>query len=88
MNGSRDPAYYFNIADRMALSASEFQRRDLTVDSLVDAAGTVHILDEDVLPADLPAEMQCYSLKAIAHGLTHKRDIIVEAYSLVTKYIP
>jgi hypothetical protein len=88
IKGSRNAAYYFNIADSIFLSAREFQWRDLTVDILIDTTGTIHILDEDELPADLTANLQVYILTAKTHVLTHYRDIIIEADTLVKKLSP
>ncbi len=68
-------------------SQDEFRWRDLAVDILIDSAGIVHILDEDELPADLPAELQNYIFAATTHVLTGYRDIIVEAKSLLKKHV-
>lgn len=84
---SADVAYYFNIADSVSLLPGEFRWRDLAVDILIDSAGIVHILDEDELPADLPAELQNYIFAAKTHVLTGYRDIIVEANSLLEKHV-
>jgi hypothetical protein len=87
MNASKRAAYYFNIADNISLLPGEFRWRDLAVDILIDSAGTVHVLDEDELPADLPVKLQCSILAAKAHVLTRYRDIIIEANSLLKKYV-
>lgn len=87
MSGIKDAAYYFNIADSIYLLPEEFSWRDLTVDILIDMAGTVHILDENQLPAHLPDGLQSYILAAKSHVLKCYRDIIAEAMFLVKKYV-
>lgn len=75
----RDRAYYFNIADSVALSASEFIWRDLAVDILVDADGRVQVLDEHELPAGLASGLQQYIMKAKDEVIARYQDIIEEA---------
>jgi hypothetical protein len=87
MNGIKNAAYYFNIADSISLLQDEFRWRDLTVDVLIDTAGTVHVLDENELPANLPARLQCYILAAKSHVLKCYRDIIIEANFLVKMHV-
>ncbi|HYA86218.1 MAG TPA: DUF402 domain-containing protein [Nitrospirota bacterium] len=87
LNDSMDAVYYFNIADSISLLPDEFRWRDLTVDILVDAAGAVHVLDEDELPADLPVGLQGYILAAKSHVLSCYRDIIREVNFLVKKHV-
>lgn len=87
MKGSKSAAYYFNIADSISLLPREFRWRDLTVDILVDTTGTVHVLDEDELPADLPVKLQCSIQTAKAHVLARYWDIITEANFLLKKYV-
>ena len=50
----RTLAYYANISDRTAITATTIAWRDLVVDVLVRPNGPVEVLDEDELPADLP----------------------------------
>jgi Protein of unknown function (DUF402) len=87
MNGNKSAAYYFNIADSISLLPDEFRWRDLMVDILVDTTGTVHVLDEDELPSDLPAALQWSILGAKEHVLTCYRDIIIEANFLLKKHV-
>jgi predicted RNA-binding protein associated with RNAse of E/G family len=87
VHGTKEAVYYFNIADSITLLPDEFSWRDLTVDIFIDTAGAVHVLDEDELPVDLTAELQCYILTAKSHILNCYRDLIIEANVLVKKYV-
>ncbi len=78
-----DRAYYFNIADSISLRPEEFIWRDLAVDILVDAAGTVRVLDEHELPPDLPADLAAYVERAKNQVFRQFRDIIREAEELL-----
>lgn len=78
-----DRAYYFNIADSVSLRPEEFLWRDLAVDILVDNEGTVKVLDEHELPADLPRELLEYILQARDEVLAGYRDILEEAERLI-----
>jgi hypothetical protein len=82
--GPRDRAYYFNIADSIALSSREFLWRDLAVDILVDPSGIPRVLDEHELPPDLPADLAGYIARARDHVLERFRDIIKEADEILT----
>jgi len=70
--------YYFNIADRVSLTQTEFIWRDLVVDILIDEHKNAHILDEDELPSDLNPELSDYIERAKHHLLTHYHQIIAE----------
>ena len=86
MNGGKNAAYYFNIADNISLLPGEFRWRDLAVDILVDTAGAVHVLDEDELPADLPAGLRAYISAAKSQVLSCYKDVVMEADVLMKKY--
>jgi hypothetical protein len=77
--------YYFNIADRVLLSKTEFAWRDLVVDILVDGHENVRILDEDDLPSTLNPELRAYIERAKHHLLTHFRQIIEEVKHCISK---
>jgi len=79
-----DRAYYFNVADSVALAQDEFVWRDLAVDILVTDDGTVRVLDEHELPPGLPPSLLEYILKAKDHILAHFQDIIEEAESMIS----
>jgi len=78
------PIYYFNIADRIALSPDEFVWRDLVIDIVIDANRKARVLDENELPGDLPPELLRYIHSARDHVLGHYGDIIDEADRAVT----
>ena len=48
---------YFNLSDRTRIGDGVLEWRDLTVDILITPAGRVDVLDEDELPAELPADV-------------------------------
>ena len=66
----RTLAYYANVADRTAITATTIAWRDLVVDVLVRPNGSVEVLDEDELPADLPPP--------IARRIAYARDALVD----------
>jgi hypothetical protein len=88
LNQQKDTAYYFNIADKISLQPTEFIWRDLAVDILVDVQRNVHVLDEDELPVDLSPELSGYIRMAREHILTHFRNIIQEANTLMKSKFP
>ena len=88
LNPQKDTAYYFNIADRITIQPTEFIWRDLVVDILVDTQRDVHVLDEDELPSDLSPELADYIRMAREHILTHFRNIIQEADTLIKTRFP
>jgi len=81
----RGPLYYFNIADSVSLSPAEFIWRDLTIDILIDAQGTPHVLDEHELPPDLDDGPARYIRQATEHILAGYREISQEAVSLIQR---
>ncbi len=50
--------YYFNIADQTRIAPDRLSWRDLVVDVLVLPGAPPRVLDEDELPANLPAELR------------------------------
>lgn len=80
-----DRAHYFNIADSVLLRPEEFIWRDLSVDLLVDPAGTIRVLDEHELPQDLDGDVLAYIRQAQRHLLAHFRTIIEEADLLMRR---
>jgi len=84
---AKDVAYYFNIADSISLLPDEFSWRDLIVDIFIDANDMVHVLDENELPSNLPASLQCYILAAKSQILRGYREIIVEANFLIKECV-
>lgn len=79
----RDRAYYFNIADSVALRSGEFRWRDLAVDILVDNRGAIRVLDEHELPPDLPRALLDYILSAKEAVLAGYQDIIKEGERMI-----
>jgi hypothetical protein len=78
--------YYFNIADSISLHPDEIIWRDLSIDILVDADSTVHVLDEHELPPGLPVGLVGYIQYAKAHILRHYQDIMLEANALLSAH--
>jgi predicted RNA-binding protein associated with RNAse of E/G family len=80
--------YYFNISDTTELSGDQLRWRDLTVDVLCTPQGRLDVLDEDELPADLPAEI----LRSIAAGkaaiLDHPGAVMAEVEEASRALIP
>lgn len=61
--------YYFNICDQTRIDSAVIDWRDLTVDVLALPSGRLDVLDEDELPAELPADVA-------AHIAAGKRAIL------------
>jgi predicted RNA-binding protein associated with RNAse of E/G family len=76
--------YYFNIADSISLHSNEIMWRDLSIDILVDADSTVHVLDEDELPSGLPVGLVGYIQSAKGLILHHYQDIMLEVNSILS----
>jgi hypothetical protein len=76
--------YYFNIADSISLHPNEIIWRDLSIDILIEADNTVHVLDEEELPLGLPGGLVGYIQSAKAHILHHYQDIMCEANSILS----
>jgi hypothetical protein len=87
VNQGRDRAYYFNVADRVALSPAEFAWRDLTIDIMVDPGLCVHTLDEEELPADLDRALSDYIQSTKLFILRQHREIMQEADSAIAKIL-
>ncbi len=71
--------FYFNLADSIALRRGEFAWRDLAIDVLIDAAGTISVLDEHELPHDLTPQLRLYIDRARDLIVASHREIIKEA---------
>jgi hypothetical protein len=54
----RTLGFYFNISDGTRVSPGLLEWRDLVVDVLAVPGAPARVLDEDELPADLPAELR------------------------------
>jgi len=82
--GKKQFIYYFNIADSISLHPNEIIWRDLSIDILIEADNTVHVLDEEELPLGLPGGLVGYIQSAKAHILHHYQDIMCEAKSILS----
>lgn len=80
-----EPAYYFNVADRITLSPQTFAWRDLVVDVLVDKRG-VQVLDDHELPRDIDPDLKKYIDVATAHLLKQYKRIILEVLDIVSGF--
>lgn len=78
-----DRAYYFNIADSVALTPREFVWRDLAVDILITPNNEPVILDEHELPADLDSGLADHITRSKEHILANYKDLIKEADRLL-----
>ena len=76
-------AHYFNLADRVALSAEQFSWRDLVVDILALPDGRVHVLDEEELPSGIDDVLKRYIREAKKQVLDNHACISAEAARLL-----
>jgi hypothetical protein len=70
--------FYFNLADRTVIEASQLEWRDLTLDVLVTPAGRLEVLDEDELPPDLDAATRAHIEEAKQSILADPRRLMAE----------
>lgn len=59
-------AYYMNISDQTALNHAHLSFRDLAVDVLARPGHPPVVLDEDEVPADVPATLRTYLDESVA----------------------
>ena len=76
--GGRTLAYYFNVGLVDEISEVRVSWRDLIIDVLVKPGGTIDILDEDEVPADLPAEHRRTIAQALEQIVTNPMRLVKE----------
>jgi uncharacterized protein len=77
-DGHRTLAYYFNVGLVDEISEAQVAWRDLIIDVLVKPDGAMDILDEDEVPADLPAEHRRTIAQALEQIVTNPRRLVAE----------
>ncbi len=87
LNRRNGALYYFNVADRISLTPTEFVWRDLVVDILIDAAQNVHVLDEEELPRTLSPGLRRYIDQAKAHIMSRYKKIILETEKILNAHV-
>lgn len=78
LEGSRTLGYYFNVGLVDEISESRIAWRDLIIDVLVKPDGAIDILDEDEVPADLPAEHRRTIAQALEQIVTNPKRLVRE----------
>ena len=78
LEGGRTLAYYFNVGIVDEISEAHVAWRDLIIDVLVKPDGAIDILDEDEVPADLPAEHRRTIAQALEQIVTNPKRLIKE----------
>ncbi len=81
-----DRAYYFNIADSVALTPLDFVWRDLAVDILIAPQQKPLVLDEHELPDDLDSSLTVYIGRSKQHILENYQVIMNEAERLLASF--
>lgn len=76
--GHRTLGYYFNVGLVDEISESQVAWRDLIIDVLVKPDGAMDILDEDEVPADLPAEHRRTIAQALEQIVTNPKRLVKE----------
>ena len=78
LNEGRTLAYYFNVGLVDEISETQVAWRDLIIDVLVKPDGAIDILDEDEVPADLPAEHRATIARALEQIVTNPKRLVAE----------
>jgi predicted RNA-binding protein associated with RNAse of E/G family len=78
LNAGRTLAYYFNVGLVDEISETQVAWRDLIIDVLVKPDGAIDILDEDEVPADLPAEHRRTIAQALEQIVTNPKRLVKE----------
>jgi len=84
--GSGTVLHYFNIADRISLSPTDFRWRDLVIDILIDNEGP-HVLDAHELLQGLPPDLNAFIHRAQEQVLSNYRATIDESSRLLQRYL-
>jgi predicted RNA-binding protein associated with RNAse of E/G family len=74
----RTLAYYFNVGLVDEINETQVAWRDLIIDVLVKPDGAIDVLDEDELPADLPAEHRGTIARALEQIVTNPKRLVAE----------
>jgi predicted RNA-binding protein associated with RNAse of E/G family len=78
LNAGRTLGYYFNVGLVDEISDAQVAWRDLIIDVLVTPDGAIDILDEDEVPADLPAEHRRTIARALEQIVTNPKRLVKE----------
>jgi predicted RNA-binding protein associated with RNAse of E/G family len=78
LDGGRTLGYYFNVGLVDEISDTRVAWRDLIIDVLVTPDGAIDILDEDEVPADLPAEHRRTIAQALEQIVTNPKRLVKE----------
>jgi uncharacterized protein len=70
--------YYFNVGLVDEITETTVAWRDLIIDVLVKPDGAIDILDEDEVPADLPAEHRRTIAQALEQIVTNPKRLVQE----------
>jgi predicted RNA-binding protein associated with RNAse of E/G family len=78
LNAGKTLGYYFNVGLVDEISEKRVAWRDLIIDVLVKPDGAIDILDEDEVPADLPAEHRRTIAQALEQIVTNPKRLVQE----------
>ena len=81
--GGQNIGNYFNIADFVEITNTEFVWRDLVLDILCQPGKNPMILDEDELPPDIREELLEYINSSVRLILEDYEKIIVETEAMI-----
>jgi predicted RNA-binding protein associated with RNAse of E/G family len=78
LDAGRTLGFYFNVGLVDEISETQVVWRDLIIDVLVKPDGAIDILDEDEVPADLPAEHRRTIAQALEQIVTNPKRLVAE----------
>ncbi len=78
LNAGTTLGYYFNVGLVDEITETTVAWRDLIIDVLVKPDGAIDILDEDEVPADLPAEHRRTIAQALEQIVTNPKRLVQE----------
>ncbi len=84
----RTLAYYCNVSEETVIRDDLVEYLDLTVDVLIDPAGSVLVLDEDDLPADLSSGRRRTIARALEEITGRPRHVAAEIDAESARFAP
>ncbi len=78
LHAGKTLGYYFNVGLIDEITETTVAWRDLIIDVLVKPDGAIDILDEDEVPADLPAEHRRTIAQALEQIVTNPKRLVKE----------
>lgn len=88
LEGGSTVAFYANVAEPLEISFERVAYRDLALDVLIRPSGSLEVLDEEELPADLAPRDRKTIAQAMELLVTNTRALVAEVESESRRYVP